>query len=100
MEASLSESRAEPVGPVDGRLVPRYAGASTFARLPELDRVTDYDVAVLGVPFDNGVSYRPGPGSARWRYGRRRVTCGPATTLNSGYPRLARSRWRTRAMCL
>ena len=49
-----------PVGPVDGRLVPRFAGAATFARLPEIDRVSDYDVAVLGVPFDNGTSYRPG----------------------------------------
>jgi agmatinase len=51
---------AEIVGPVDGRLVPRFAGASTFARLPELDRVSDFDVAILGVPFDNGTSYRPG----------------------------------------
>jgi agmatinase len=49
-----------PVGPVDGRLVPRFAGAATFARLPEIDRVSDYDVAILGVPFDNGTSYRPG----------------------------------------
>ena len=49
-----------PVGPVDGRVMPRFAGASTFARLPEIDRVTDYDVAVLGVPFDSGASYRPG----------------------------------------
>jgi agmatinase len=40
--------------------VPRFAGAATFARVPEIDRVTDYDVAVLGVPFDNGSSYRPG----------------------------------------
>ncbi len=56
----MPEPRPEPVGPVDGRLVPRFAGASTFARLPEVDRVTDYDVAVLGVPFDNGTSYRPG----------------------------------------
>jgi len=40
--------------------VPRFAGAATFARLPEVDRVTDYDVAVLGVPFDSGTSYRPG----------------------------------------
>jgi agmatinase len=48
------------VGPVDGRTMPRFAGAATFARLPEIDRVTDYDVAVLGVPFDNGTSYRPG----------------------------------------
>src|SRR5262249_28719309 len=57
---TLPEPTPGPVGPVDGRLVPRYAGASTFARLPEVDRVTDYDVAVLGVPFDNGTSYRPG----------------------------------------
>jgi agmatinase len=49
-----------PVGPVDGRLVPRFAGSGSFARLPEIDRVSDYDVAILGVPFDNGVSYRPG----------------------------------------
>jgi agmatinase len=56
----MPERSSEPVGPVDGRLVPRFAGASTFARLPEIDRVTDYDVAVLGVPFDNGTSYRPG----------------------------------------
>jgi agmatinase len=49
-----------PIGPIDGRLVPRFAGASTFARVPEIDRVTDYDVAVLGVPFDSGTSYRPG----------------------------------------
>jgi agmatinase len=51
---------SEPVGPVDGRKVPRYAGSGSFARLPEIDRVTDYDVAVLGAPFDNGTSYRPG----------------------------------------
>ena len=49
-----------PVGPVDGRKVPRFAGSGSFARLPEIDRVPDYDVAVLGVPFDNGTSYRPG----------------------------------------
>jgi agmatinase len=52
--------RTGPVGPADGRLVPRYAGAGSFARLPEIDRVPDYDVAILGVPFDNGTSYRPG----------------------------------------
>jgi len=48
------------IGPVDGRVMPRFAGAATFARLPEIDRVTDYDVAVLGIPFDSGTSYRPG----------------------------------------
>lgn len=48
------------IGPVDGTKVPRYAGAPTFARLPRIDEVARYDVAVLGAPFDGGVSFRPG----------------------------------------
>ena len=48
------------VGQVDGMQVPRYAGLTTFARLPRLDDVTDFDVAVVGLPFDTGVTYRPG----------------------------------------
>ncbi len=56
----MPEDIREPVGPVDGRKVPRFAGSGSFARLPEIDRVPDYDVAVLGAPFDSGTSYRPG----------------------------------------
>ncbi|MFD4639238.1 agmatinase [Lentzea sp. NPDC058436] len=48
------------IGPVDSSRVPRYAGPATFARLPRLDEVARADVAVVGVPFDTGVSYRPG----------------------------------------
>ena len=48
------------IGPVDATRVPRYAGEATFARLPRLAEVARADVAVLGVPFDSGVSYRPG----------------------------------------
>ncbi|WP_435155800.1 agmatinase [Amycolatopsis sacchari] len=48
------------VGPVDSSRVPRFAGFATFARLPRLDQVEHADVAVVGVPFDSGVSYRPG----------------------------------------
>ena len=48
------------VGQVDGLKVPRYAGLTTFARLPRLEDVDDYDVAVVGVPWDSGVTYRPG----------------------------------------
>ncbi len=33
--------RPEPVQPVDGTVVPRYAGFSTFARLPRIDDVAD-----------------------------------------------------------
>lgn len=48
------------VGQVDGLKVPRYAGLTTFARLPRLEDVDDYEVAVVGVPWDSGVTYRPG----------------------------------------
>ncbi|GIE99808.1 agmatinase [Paractinoplanes rishiriensis] len=48
------------VGQVDATRVPRFAGPATFALLPRIDEVSDVDVAVLGVPFDAGVSYRPG----------------------------------------
>src|SRR5829696_4034075 len=50
----------EPLGPVDPLLVPRFAGPATYARLPRLDQVERCDVAVVGVPFDSGVTYRPG----------------------------------------
>jgi agmatinase len=49
-----------PVGPVDATRVPRFAGLATFARLPRIDEVPRADVAVVGVPFDSGVSFRPG----------------------------------------
>lgn len=48
------------IGPVDATKVPRYAGPTTFARLPRADEVSRADVLVVGVPFDSGVSYRPG----------------------------------------
>lgn len=48
------------LGPVDGLVSPRYAGLATFARLPADSEVDDYDIAIVGVPFDAGVSYRSG----------------------------------------
>ena len=49
-----------PIQPVSGTKVPRFAGSSTFARLPELRDVTKCDVAIVGVPFDGGVTNRTG----------------------------------------
>jgi agmatinase len=49
-----------PIGPIDSSVVPRFAGLATFARLPRIDQVSRADVAVVGIPFDSGVSYRPG----------------------------------------
>ena len=65
-----SEGRPlQPVGPPNALEIPRFAGPETFARLPRLDDVGRADVAVAGVPFDSGVTYRPGarfgPGGIR-----------------------------------
>ncbi|PWJ48667.1 agmatinase [Quadrisphaera granulorum] len=58
--ATATATAQRPVGQVDATKVPRYAGLTTFARLPRREDVPDHDVAVLGVPFDAGVTYRPG----------------------------------------
>ena len=39
---------------------PRYAQLSTFMRLPYQKDPRGLDVAILGIPFDGGVSFRPG----------------------------------------
>lgn len=49
-----------PIGPADASKTPRYAGLSTFARLPRVEDVPSTDIAVVGIPFDTGVSFRPG----------------------------------------
>ena len=46
--------------PLSGREFPRFSGIKTFFRLPNVDPSADYDVALYGIPFDGGVSYRPG----------------------------------------
>lgn len=40
--------------------MPRFAGITTFMRLPGRSGPADLDVAVFGVPFDLGTSNRPG----------------------------------------
>ena len=39
---------------------PRFTGPSTFARLPHVRTTDEVDVAIVGVPFDTGVTYRVG----------------------------------------
>jgi len=67
-------------GPVDATVTPRYGGPATFARLPRLDEVDRADVAVVGVPFDSGVSYRPG---ARFGPGHIRASSKLLRTYNA-----------------
>ena len=61
------------VGPADASVTPRFAGIATFARLPTAEQVSRWDIAVAGVPFDGGTSYRPGArfGPAAVRQGSR-----------------------------
>lgn len=48
----------------NARLSPRYAGVATFCRFPRLEDVppeqAPVDWAIYGVPFDSGVTFRPG----------------------------------------
>jgi agmatinase len=56
----VGKRKGKPVGPVDALAVPRFARPDTFARLPTLEQVGRAAVAIIGVPFDSGVVYRPG----------------------------------------
>lgn len=47
-------------GPADARRAPRYTGIRTFARCPHVRALDGVDVAVVGVPFDTGTSFRVG----------------------------------------
>lgn len=46
--------------PISGRELPRFSGIKTFLRLPHVPIDADYDLGIVGLPFDGGVSYRPG----------------------------------------
>jgi agmatinase len=47
-------------GPADPQQSPRFAGISTFLRLPHIIDLAGVDVAFVGLPFDTGVSFRAG----------------------------------------
>jgi len=54
--------------PTDALVYPRFSGLSTFMRLPHIPRASELDLALIGVPFDGGTTYRPGA-----RFGPRHV---------------------------
>jgi guanidinopropionase len=61
----------EAYQPLSGMVVPRFAGISTFMRLPHLppERAPgEIDIALLGIPFDGATTNRPGT-----RHGPRQV---------------------------
>jgi guanidinopropionase len=46
--------------PLEGRQFPRFSGIKTFFRLPIAPVEEKFDVALFGIPFDGGASYRTG----------------------------------------
>ena len=54
--------------PIDSSVTPRFAGHSTFMRLPAVVDPIGLDIAIVGVPWDGGTTNRPGP-----RHGPRQV---------------------------
>ena len=46
--------------PVDSLESPRFCGIRTFMRLPHVPSAEEADFAVIGVPFDTGVTFRAG----------------------------------------
>ena len=71
--------------PIPGLKTARFAGMSTFMRLPhlELDNplVDKTDIAIVGVPFDGGTSNRAGP-----RHGPRQLR-DLSTMIRTTHPR-------------
>ncbi|MEE6169647.1 MULTISPECIES: agmatinase [unclassified Mycolicibacterium] len=51
---------ADVTSQVDFSVTPRFSSPATFAGLPRAEDVGDIDIAIMGVPFDSGVTYRPG----------------------------------------
>src|SRR5919205_4433322 len=47
-------------GPADATQTPRFTGPRTFMRLPHVQTTEDVDVAIVGVPTDDAVSFRSG----------------------------------------
>lgn len=54
--------------PIDAAEVPRFAGLSTFMRLPAVASAAGLDIALIGIPWDGGTTNRAGA-----RHGPREV---------------------------
>ena len=53
----------EAYQPLSGMVVPRFAGISTFMRLPHIEphqAPGEIDIALVGIPFDGATTNRPG----------------------------------------
>lgn len=95
VSSATSASGDAPLSEIWGEGWP-FQGISTFAHLPSqsclVDRSLEYDIAVIGVPFDTAVSYRPGA-----RFGPRaiRQASQRQTSLRGFNPRALHNPYRS-----
>jgi agmatinase len=68
MKTSPKKHRLPHPEPLDALVQARSGGIATFMRLPHIAQPEELDIALLGIPFDGGTTYRPGP-----RFGPRHV---------------------------
>ncbi|WP_230532784.1 agmatinase [Microvirga roseola] len=62
-DPAAREQRLDVYQPLSGMVVPRFAGISTFMRLPYLAPTQapgEIDIALVGIPFDGATTNRPG----------------------------------------
>ena len=67
--------------PPDAFVSPRFAGIPTFMRLPHSRELGAFEVALLGIPFDGGTSYRTGA-----RFGPREIRAQSAMIRPYSHP--------------
>src|SRR5262249_5437272 len=58
--APRGEGEMREFRPPDAFVSPRFGGIPTFMRLPHSRELGAFEVALLGIPFDGGTSYRTG----------------------------------------
>jgi agmatinase/guanidinopropionase len=58
----------DPINPAYGAHLQPFSGITTFMRQPASRKFADINIAIVGVPFDSGTSYRSGA-----RFGPRKI---------------------------
>jgi agmatinase len=68
MKKSQKKYRLPHPEPTDALVHARSGGIATFMRLPHITDLEELDIALVGIPFDGGTTYRPGT-----RFGPRNI---------------------------
>ena len=56
----MKNRKLEHPKPIDSTVYPRFSQVATFMRLPLITDPNELDIAIVGIPFDGGISWRSG----------------------------------------